>query len=104
MGVHTQQANIKHLRNSTEMALSGLVRLKNFPFLMTDDNEQPVTVNENLKELLASCCGRSKYTKEALIFELMRTSNAFMSAKNLEKYEAETKKLKQEIIVSVQSK
>lgn len=96
----TEQAKIKHFRNSTEIAMTGIGRLKNFPYLMKD-NYKPPTVTENLKELIKSTLGYSKYTKEALIFELMRSTNVFMPAKNMGKYEEETKLLKQEIIVRI---
>ena len=82
-GIYTQRANIKHFRNSSEIAMSGLVRLRRFPFLMSEYYESPPTFIKNLKELWASICGRSTYTKEGLIFELLRTSNAFMPKKNL---------------------
>lgn len=99
-GIFTQRANIKYFRNSSEIAMSGLVRLRRFPFLMSDYLEPPATVKKNLKELWASIRGRSTYTKEGLIFELLRTSNAFMSKKKFKKYKNEAEKLKQEIIVS----
>ncbi|KNC31564.1 hypothetical protein FF38_12791 [Lucilia cuprina] len=96
-GSTTEPAKIKHFRHSTEIAMTGIGRLKNFPYLMRNDNKPP-TVRENLKELIKSFLGYSKYTKEALIFELMRSTNVFMPKANNQKYEAEAKQLKQEIV------
>ncbi|XP_065372519.1 fatty-acid amide hydrolase 2-B-like [Calliphora vicina] len=96
-GCSNERARIKHFRNSTEMGLTGIARLSNFPYLMRADNKPP-QVKENIKELIKGTFGYSKYTKEALIFELMRSTNVFMPRDNMEKYEAEVKLLKQEII------
>ncbi|XP_061387269.1 fatty-acid amide hydrolase 2-B-like [Musca vetustissima] len=93
-GLTTQIANIKGLENSTEIAFSGIARLKKLPLLM-DEN---TSVKELLQELMKSYVKKSKYTKEGLTFELLRRTNAFMNSEKLMKYKEEGQKLKQEII------
>lgn len=98
MGNFTQQADIKHFHNSTEIALTGIGRLRNFPYLMRNDNKPP-TIMENVKSLIESAVAPNRYTKEALIFELLRSSKAFMGTRNMAKYEYQTTLLKQEVLV-----
>lgn len=103
MGLSTERAKIANFKNSTEIAMTSITTLKNFPYLMRDDYKPP-SVKDNMKELFKSFMGKSKYTKEGLIFELMRSTNAFMKSQNMAKYKEEAKILKQEIIVRILKK
>lgn len=100
MGLTTERAKIKNFHNSTEIGMTGITTLNNFPYLMTSGNKPP-SVKDNLTELFKSVMGKSKYTKEALIFELMRSTNGFMRVQNNAKYKEEAKLLKQEVIVRI---
>ncbi|XP_073817414.1 fatty-acid amide hydrolase 2-A-like [Musca autumnalis] len=93
-GLTVEIAQIKAMENSSEIAFSAIARLKKLPLLMRED----ASVKELLQELVKSYCKASKYTKEGLTFELLRRTNAFMSAEKLIKYKAEGEKLKEEII------
>ncbi|XP_005185713.2 fatty-acid amide hydrolase 2-B [Musca domestica] len=93
-GLTTEIAKIKGLENSTEIAFSGIARLRQLPLLMSEDT----SVKHLLIELVKSYCKKSKYTKEGLTFELLRRTNAFMTPEKLIKYKEEGQKLKEEII------
>lgn len=99
-GLTTEIATIKGLENSTEIAFSGIARLRQLPLLMSEDT----SVKQLLMELVKSYCKKSKYTKEGLTFELLRRTNAFMTPEKLIKYKEERQKLKEEIIVSRRTK
>lgn len=99
MGLPVALAKINGFKNSIEIALSAIVRITDFPYLMNTQN--PSKARETLWEYVRSVCGKSKHTKDGLMFELMRRTNAFMPAKSLLKYKEEAKRLKAEIIVII---
>ncbi|KAH8417755.1 hypothetical protein KR222_005323 [Zaprionus bogoriensis] len=91
-GLDVQQANLASFRNSLEIAVSGIARLGGMQYLMPQAG-----TGATLAQLLRSCCGQSDYTRDALIFELMRRANAFMPAHKLQQYRAEGQRLAQEL-------
>lgn len=96
-GLSTEYANIKRFHNSTEIGLSAIARLNQLPYLLPDGTGVPYTVLQLFKSIFK----QSQYTKEGLIFELLRRSHAFMKPEKLLKYKRDAEYLKKEIIVSV---
>ncbi|XP_068156367.1 fatty-acid amide hydrolase 2-A [Drosophila tropicalis] len=97
LGLAVQEADLSGLNNSTEIALSGVASLGKMNFLLdAEPTEGKGKVRETLGELVRSFRGQSNYTTNALIFDLMRRTNAFMPAKKLEQYQGEAKWLIEE--------
>ncbi|XP_037955271.1 fatty-acid amide hydrolase 2-B-like [Teleopsis dalmanni] len=95
-GLPVKEAKIKGFRNSTEIALSSIAHLHNFPFLIENPGDFPVL--KTLSEYSLSVFGLSDFTKDGLIFELMRRTNGFMPTRNSYKYRKERDLLRSEII------
>jgi len=95
-GLQVQRANLPVFKNSLEISLSGIARLKNMQFVVEGKN----MVWKTLGQLLRSLFGKSRYTTNAIIFDLMRRTNAFMPAQRLETYRREGQMLADELSVS----
>ncbi|XP_017856359.1 PREDICTED: fatty-acid amide hydrolase 2-A [Drosophila arizonae] len=97
--VPVHQAKLSGFDNSLEIALGGIARLRQMPFLLDAGPAAGAEskVRETLKQLVQSLYGKSCYTTNALIFDLMRRCNAFMSVQKLEKYQREALALTREL-------
>ncbi|XP_064552658.1 fatty-acid amide hydrolase 2-A [Drosophila montana] len=89
MGLPVQRANLTGFGDSLEIALSGIARLGQMPFVLDSAATERNQVGQTLMQLLRSLWGRSRYTTNALIFDLMRRTNAFMPSQRLESYHRE---------------
>uniref|UniRef100_W8C047 Fatty-acid amide hydrolase 2 n=1 Tax=Ceratitis capitata TaxID=7213 RepID=W8C047_CERCA len=83
-GCKTELTSMKIFENSMEISFGAIAMLKEFPFLINSTN--PHKVREHIFELCKSLVGRSEYTKEAIMIDLLRYTNGFMPAVNLAKY------------------
>ncbi|EDV49972.1 fatty-acid amide hydrolase 2-A [Drosophila erecta] len=94
LGLDVQKAKLPNLKNSMEMALSGITVQDLMDYLLPDENpEGSGKVRETLWEIVKSLRGHSKYTTNALIFELTRRTGAFMSESKLTQYMMEAREL-----------
>ncbi|EDW96469.1 fatty-acid amide hydrolase 2-A [Drosophila yakuba] len=94
LGLDVKKAKLPNLDNSMEMALSGIAGQDLMDYLLPDENpEGSGKVRETLWEIVKSLRGQSNYTTNALIFELMRRTGAFMSKSKLNQYMMESREL-----------
>lgn len=96
-GLAVQRADLSGFRDSLEIAMAGIARLRQMPFILPEGSVWS-TLGQLLRSL--SGCGQSQYTRDALIFDLMRRTNAFMGAEQLQHYRREGQRLAKEIGVS----
>lgn len=96
-GLAVQHAELSGLEDSMEIGMAGIARLGQMQYILPEGN-----VWSTLGQLLCSIsgCGQSKYTRDALIFELMRRTNAFMGVHKLQHYRSEGQRLAKELSVS----
>ncbi|KAM8705024.1 hypothetical protein ACLKA7_009478 [Drosophila subpalustris] len=95
LGLQVQQAKLPGFRNSLEISLSGIARLTNMQFIL--EGKGKGLVWKSLGQLLRSLCGKSRYTTNAIIFDLMRRLNAFMPAQRLDTYRREGQAVAEEL-------
>ncbi|XP_016984197.1 fatty-acid amide hydrolase 2-A [Drosophila rhopaloa] len=94
LGLDVNKAKLPNLENSMEMALAGIAAQDLMDYLIEDEiAEGSCKVRETLWEIVKSVRGYSKYTTNALIFELMRRTGAFMSQSKLHLYLEEARGL-----------
>ncbi|XP_030573527.1 fatty-acid amide hydrolase 2-A [Drosophila novamexicana] len=90
LGLPVQRAKLTGFGDSLEIALSGIARMGQMPFVLDSECSQ---VGQTVMQLLRSLCGKSRHTTNALIFDLMRRTNAFMPSQRLESYRREAQTL-----------
>jgi len=101
LGLEVKKASLPNLGNSVEMSLSGIAAQDLMDYLLMDgEAEGSNKVLKILWEMLKSFGGHSRYTTNALIFELMRRSGAFMSQSKMNLYIKESRGLIGEFSVS----
>jgi len=101
LGLEVKKASLPNLGNSVEMSLSGIAAQDLMDYLLMDgEAEGSNKVLKILWEMLKSFAGHSRYTTNALIFELMRRSGAFMSQSKMNLYIKESRGLIGEFSVS----
>ncbi|KAH8359842.1 hypothetical protein KR093_009090 [Drosophila rubida] len=89
LGLDVKHAKLPGFCNSLEIALSGIARLENMQYVL----DGQFRMYDTLKELARSSTGKSIYTTNALIFDLMRRNTAFMPNQQLEEFKQETEML-----------
>ncbi|XP_017847543.1 fatty-acid amide hydrolase 2-B [Drosophila busckii] len=85
-GLHTEKLDLKFLKNSMEVSLAGLIDLKGFPSIVTQQSDRFPKMRMLIVEMFNSIIGHSLFTKEAMFAELMHRLHGFMSNSNKEKY------------------
>lgn len=98
LGLPVQRAKLTGFGDSLEIALSGIARLVQMPFVLDSECSQ---VGQTVMQLLRSLCGKSRHTTNALIFDLMRRTNAFMPSQRLESYRREAQTLAGQLTVGI---
>lgn len=98
-GLAVQEADLSGFRDSLEIAMAGIARLSHMPFILPEGNVWS-TLGQLLRTFSGTLCGQSQYTRDALIFDLMRRTNAFMGVERLQHYRREGQRLAKEIGVS----
>ncbi|KAH8330103.1 hypothetical protein KR074_009908 [Drosophila pseudoananassae] len=93
LGLEVTQSKLPNLNNSVEMALSGIAGQYGMVYLLEGGSGEPGNVKKNLWEILRSLVGRSSYTTNALLFELLRRTNAFMTRAKVNQYLEESRLL-----------
>ncbi|XP_016961584.1 fatty-acid amide hydrolase 2-A [Drosophila biarmipes] len=91
LGLEVKKAKLPNLGNSMEMALSGIAGQDLMDYLLVDEGSSKV--RETVWQMVLSLRGRSKYTTNALIFELMRRTGAFMPHSKMKLYIEESRGL-----------
>lgn len=96
-GLTVRPAELGGFSDSLEIGMAGIARLRQMQYILPEGN-----VRSTLGQLLRSVCGcgESKYTRDALIFDLMRRTNAFMGVQRLQHYRREGQRLAEELSVS----
>ncbi|KAH8382350.1 hypothetical protein KR009_002995 [Drosophila setifemur] len=90
IGLDVQRAQLPDLHNSLEMGLCAIAGQDGFDYLL---DEEPGKLSGTLRELWGSLRGQSKYTTNALIFEIMRRTDATMTRPKLKQYLEEARSL-----------
>ncbi|KAH8284316.1 hypothetical protein KR018_003622 [Drosophila ironensis] len=95
VGLQVTRAKLPFLKNSIEMSLSGIASQYGMDYLVENEDpaEDPGMVRRLLWEIGRSLFGQSCYTTNALIFDLMRRANAFMSGSKVNQYLEESRAL-----------
>ncbi|XP_017073503.2 fatty-acid amide hydrolase 2-A [Drosophila eugracilis] len=93
LGLEVKKAKLPNLENSVEVSLSGIAGQDLMDYLLEDDHADSSKVRETLWEIVKSLRGHSSYTTNALVFELTRRTDAFMSKSKLKSYLEETSEL-----------
>ncbi|KAH8241238.1 hypothetical protein KR032_004532 [Drosophila birchii] len=88
LGLDVKRAKLPNLNNSVEMAFSSIAKQDGMNYLLEVEcpDENSGLVGKILWEILKSLVGKSCYTTNALTFEIMRQTNAFMSRSRVNKY------------------
>ncbi|XP_017494937.1 PREDICTED: fatty-acid amide hydrolase 2-like, partial [Rhagoletis zephyria] len=94
-GCIIEKASMKAFKHSVEVTFSCVALLQDFPYLINSSN--PNKVREHLIEFAKALFGKSEYTKEAIYFDILRRTHAFMKKESLHKYKAEVDTLKTEL-------
>ncbi|KAH8313651.1 hypothetical protein KR067_009712 [Drosophila pandora] len=91
LGLEVTQSKLPNLSNSVEMALSGIAGQDGMVYLLEDGSGEAGKVRQTLWEILRSLVGQSSYTTNALMFELLRRTNAFMTRAKVNQYLEESR-------------
>lgn len=102
LGLAVTPCKLPNLSNSVEMALSGIAGQDGMVYLLEAGSGESGKVRQTLWEILRSLVGQSSYTTNALMFELLRRTNAFMTRAKVNQYLEESRRRIGEFSVSEQ--